>query len=69
MAGGNNFGLWPGNGITTMYASDAAICPDFFPHRPKYEHLTRLHNILAAFSEAMLSGPAQVHRQVRMLLA
>ena len=36
--GGSNFGRWAGDGITTMYAVDAIVCPDGLPHEPKFTH-------------------------------
>ena len=57
--GGNNFGRWTGDAITTMYADDAIVCPDGLPHQPKFDITTRLHRALAAAAPAIAAVPAQ----------
>ena len=39
--GGNNFGGWAGDAITTAYVTDANVCPDGLPNQPKFSHLAR----------------------------
>jgi len=58
--GGNNFGRTAGSGITTMYASDVPICPDTFPHEPKFSHLGLLHSVIKTYGNIIASTPAQL---------
>ena len=60
--GGSNFGRWAGDGITTMYASDATLCPDGLPHEPKFSHLRAMHEALAAAADDLLGHPAQLDK-------
>jgi hypothetical protein len=62
--GGNNYGRIAGNSMTTAYAQDAPMCPDGLPHEPTFSHLARLHAVLAARADALLSQPAQLRHGV-----
>jgi beta-galactosidase len=61
--GGSNFGRYTGDGITTMYAVDASLCPDGLPHEPKFSHLAAMHHALAVVAAPLLSHTAQLDRQ------
>ena len=56
--GGNNYGRWTGDAITHMYAVDAIVCPDGFPHEPKYSHTTAMHGAIASVAQEIASAPA-----------
>jgi len=60
--GGNHYGPWTGSGITHMYASDVNICPDTFPHEPKFSHLARLHSIISDNADIIAYTPAQINK-------
>ena len=62
--GGNNFGRWTGDSITTMYADDAIVCPDGLAHEPKFTVTTRLHRALAAAAAEVAAAPAQLGKGV-----
>ena len=59
-AGGNQFGRWTGDAITTMYAVDAMVCPDGLPHEPKFTQMTAMHTAIAAVSDRIVGDAAQL---------
>ena len=61
-AGGNQFGRWTGDSITTMYAVDAMVCPDGLPHEPKFSQLTAMHRAIAAVSDRIVADVAQLNQ-------
>ncbi|XP_062509581.1 uncharacterized protein LOC134185731 [Corticium candelabrum] len=60
--GGNNYGLWASNGVTTMYADDVMLHSDGTLHEPKYSHLGKLHGIVSEFADLILTNPVRLER-------
>jgi hypothetical protein len=64
--GGNNYGRWTGDSVTTMYAADAIVCPDGLPHEPKFSHTAAMHAVIAGAASVLLGTDAQVSTPVKM---
>lgn len=58
--GGNNYGLWASNGVTTMYANDVMLHSDGTIHEPKYSHLGKLHDIVGDFADVIVSNAVKL---------
>ena len=64
--GGNQFGRWTGDAITTMYAVDAMVCPDGLPHEPKFTQMTAMHNAIAAVSDRIVGDVDQLNKAKKL---
>ena len=64
--GGNNFGRWTGDSVTTMYAADATMCPDGIPHEPKFSQFTAMHEAIAAAAADIVNNPAQLDKPIQV---
>ena len=60
--GGNNYGLWACNGVTTMYANDVMLHSDSTIHEPKYSHLGSLHAIVGEYADLIVSNAVKLQR-------
>ena len=58
--GGNQFGRWTGDAITTMYAVDAMVCPDGLPHEPKFSQMAAMHSAIAKVAHVIAGDKAQL---------
>jgi len=63
-AGGNNFGRWTGDSITTAYAVDAIVCPDGLPHEPKFGQSSAMHRAIAQAAPQIVGHAAQLDSAV-----
>lgn len=60
--GGNNYGLWASNGVTTMYANDVMLHSDGTIHEPKYSHLGNLHTVVGEYADLIVSNAVQLQK-------
>jgi hypothetical protein len=66
--GGNNFGRLAGSCITTMYSDGVNLHSDMLPHEPKKTHLSKLDDLLAAYSVSLLHSPSQVNNVTKVMV-
>ena len=60
--GGYNRGRMAGAGITNMYASDTIMCASGQRHQPKFNHVQRLHYLLADIAPLLLNAPTALDK-------
>ena len=65
-AGGNQFGRWTGDALTTMYAADAMVCPDGLAHEPKFSQMAAMHAALAGAAPRIVGDAAQLKNAVNL---
>ena len=66
--GGNNFGRLVGSCVTNMYADGVNLHSDMLANEPKKTHLSKLHDLLDAYSLPLLQSPSQVDNVTKVLV-
>ena len=58
--GGNNYGMWAADGVTTMYANGVLLRSDGTLHEPNYFHLGKLQEIVGQYADVIVNNPINV---------